>query len=164
MGVTGLGVTGSWVLGTRCWVLGETCLMLEIDSWFSALVVTVPDEEDCWVSTFVETLEGKAGCWVVVFLMLESCFCPLPSSFCLPPSAFCLSLFIVISFVSWLFSVTGLVIHKTPAVAMVRRPATYQALKVVVVKVKKFLQASFEEMLFHSPDEGSTRKLLKLSL
>ena len=61
MGVTGLGVTGSWVLGTRCWVLGETRLMLEIDSWFSALVVTVPDEEDCWVSTFVETSEDKAG-------------------------------------------------------------------------------------------------------
>ena len=32
------------------------------------------------------------------------------------------------------------------------------------MKEKKFLQASFEEMLFHSPDEGSTRKLLKLSL
>ena len=30
--------------------------------------------------------------------------------------------------------------------------------------MKKFLQASFEEMLFHSPDEGSTRKSLKLSL
>ena len=77
---------------------------------------------------------------------------------------FSIVLFIVISFVSGVVLGVGLVNSKTPAVAMVRRPATYQAFKVVGVKEKKFLQASFEEMLFHSPDEGSTRKLLKLSL
>ena len=73
-------------------------------------------------------------------------------------------LLIVISFVSGVVLDVGLVNSNAPAVAMVRRPATYQAFNVVGVKEKKFLQASFEEMLFHNPDEGSTRKLLKLSL
>jgi len=64
-GVLGLGcgVASSWVLGSGFWVLGDMCLMLGIDSWFSAFAkasadesvfaVTMAEEESFWVSAFV---------------------------------------------------------------------------------------------------------------
>ncbi|MBA7567212.1 hypothetical protein ES708_08921 [subsurface metagenome] len=132
---SGLRVSGFW------------SLMPDSDFWFSALDNTLPEEEDFEVFVFVVISFGTVSlsCAVVI-------------------TVFSIGLFIVISLIFLLVSVAGLVNSNTPAVVMVRRPATYQAFKVVGVNVKKFLQASFEEIFFHSPDEGSTRKLLKLSL
>ena len=85
--------------------------------WVSAFAETTMDEP-----FFVKTSEDKAGCWVsncVVVSFDSTSFSSIGAI-----TAFSIVLFIVISCVSGLFSIAGLVNSKAPAVARVRMPAT----------------------------------------